>query len=244
MFESNLLSHHVIADAREHCYLIVRMCWQWTYRVPRVLDAWMTLIADPPKQSSGLLISSFNSREFCFGEIADEGDGLVERRPARADVIHRHILVSDRHAAEQDGLVRRRHGLRDSLANLRPRRLRAPVQSLGAQQQHHRFEIAVDNSAPAVVIYSGGDHLEGVFVFEIIDGQITNLYAMRNPDQLAGISIPRAISISLPWGAPCASQATWRTREAPPATARPPISSRHLFVLRCRPEVLGSPLWP
>ena len=27
-----------------------------------------------------------------------------------------------------------------------------------------------------------------------IDGQITNLYAMRNPDKLTGITIPRAIS--------------------------------------------------
>jgi RNA polymerase sigma-70 factor (ECF subfamily) len=56
-----------------------------------------------------------------------------------------------------------------------------------------RFETAVYNSAPAVVVYSD-DNLEGVFVFEVIDDQITNLYAMRNPDKLAGITIPRAIS--------------------------------------------------
>jgi RNA polymerase sigma-70 factor (ECF subfamily) len=31
-------------------------------------------------------------------------------------------------------------------------------------------------------------------VFEILDGKITNLYAMRNPDKLAGITIPRTIS--------------------------------------------------
>ena len=54
-----------------------------------------------------------------------------------------------------------------------------------------RFETAVYNSAPAVVVYSG-DQLEGVFLVEIIDGKITNLYAMRNPDKLAGITIPRA----------------------------------------------------
>jgi hypothetical protein len=30
--------------------------------------------------------------------------------------------------------------------------------------------------------------------FEIIDDVITNLYAMRNPDKLTGITIPRAIS--------------------------------------------------
>jgi RNA polymerase sigma-70 factor, ECF subfamily len=56
-----------------------------------------------------------------------------------------------------------------------------------------RFETAVYNSAPAVVVYSD-DHLEGVFVFEVIDDKITNLYAMRNPDKLAGITIPRTIS--------------------------------------------------
>ena len=49
------------------------------------------------------------------------------------------------------------------------------------------------NSAPAVVVYTG-DHLEGVFLFEIIDGKITNFYAMRNPDKLTGITTPRAIS--------------------------------------------------
>ena len=57
-----------------------------------------------------------------------------------------------------------------------------------------RFEMAIYNSAPAMVVYSDGDHLEGLFVFEIIDDKITNLYAMRNPDKLAGITIPRTIS--------------------------------------------------
>jgi RNA polymerase sigma-70 factor (ECF subfamily) len=56
-----------------------------------------------------------------------------------------------------------------------------------------RVETAVYNSAPAVVVYTG-DHLEGVFLVEIVDGKITNLYAMRNPDKLAGIAIPRAIT--------------------------------------------------
>jgi RNA polymerase sigma-70 factor, ECF subfamily len=56
-----------------------------------------------------------------------------------------------------------------------------------------RFETAVYNSAPAIVVYSG-DHLEGVFLIEITDGKITHFYAMRNPDKLAGITIPRAIT--------------------------------------------------
>jgi RNA polymerase sigma-70 factor (ECF subfamily) len=61
------------------------------------------------------------------------------------------------------------------------------------EMQEIRFETAVYNSAPAVVVYTG-EHLEGVFVFEVIDDKITNLYAMRNPDKLAGITIPRTIS--------------------------------------------------
>ena len=56
-----------------------------------------------------------------------------------------------------------------------------------------RIETAVYNSAPAVVVYRG-DHLEGVFLVEIIDGKITNFYAMRNPDKLVGITIPREIT--------------------------------------------------
>jgi RNA polymerase sigma-70 factor (ECF subfamily) len=63
-----------------------------------------------------------------------------------------------------------------------------------SKRMNLRFEKASYNSAPAIVVYSDGDHLEGVFVFEIIDGQITNLYAMRNPDKLAGVTIPRTIS--------------------------------------------------
>jgi RNA polymerase sigma-70 factor (ECF subfamily) len=58
-----------------------------------------------------------------------------------------------------------------------------------------RFEKAVYSGAPAMVVYDG-DHLEGVFVFEVIDDVITNLYAIRNPDKLAGITIPREISRS------------------------------------------------
>jgi RNA polymerase sigma-70 factor, ECF subfamily len=56
-----------------------------------------------------------------------------------------------------------------------------------------RVETAVYNSAPAMVVYSG-DQLEGVFLVEIIDGKITHLYAIRNPDKLVGIAIPRTIS--------------------------------------------------
>jgi RNA polymerase sigma-70 factor (ECF subfamily) len=56
-----------------------------------------------------------------------------------------------------------------------------------------RFETAVYNSAPGFIVYNG-DQLEGVFLVEIIDGKITNFYAMRNPDKLAAIAVPRTIS--------------------------------------------------
>jgi RNA polymerase sigma-70 factor (ECF subfamily) len=56
-----------------------------------------------------------------------------------------------------------------------------------------RFDSAVYNGAPATVIYAG-DHIESVFVFEVVDDKITNLYAMRNPDKLIGIRTPRTIS--------------------------------------------------
>jgi RNA polymerase sigma-70 factor (ECF subfamily) len=64
---------------------------------------------------------------------------------------------------------------------------------LGQKLPDVRIETAVYNSAPAVVVYSG-DHLEGVFLVEVIDGKITHFYVMRNPDKLAGISIPRSIT--------------------------------------------------
>jgi len=49
------------------------------------------------------------------------------------------------------------------------------------------------NNAPAMVVHRG-DVLEGVFLIEIGDQQITNFYAMRNPDKLAGVLQPRAIT--------------------------------------------------
>ena len=64
---------------------------------------------------------------------------------------------------------------------------------LGQKLPDVRIQTAVYNSAPAVIVYSA-DHLEGVFLIEVIDGKITHFYAMRNPDKLAGITIPRTIS--------------------------------------------------
>jgi RNA polymerase sigma-70 factor (ECF subfamily) len=55
-----------------------------------------------------------------------------------------------------------------------------------------RIEMANCNNSPAMVVYSG-DTLEGVFLVEVVDRKITNFYAMRNPDKLSGIAVPRAI---------------------------------------------------
>jgi RNA polymerase sigma-70 factor, ECF subfamily len=63
----------------------------------------------------------------------------------------------------------------------------------GQRMPDMRFEIVNCNNAPAVVVYTG-DHLEGVFLVEIIDGKITQFYAMRNPDKLTAIAVPREIT--------------------------------------------------
>ncbi|MDR3659097.1 MAG: RNA polymerase sigma-70 factor [Mycobacterium sp.] len=66
------------------------------------------------------------------------------------------------------------------------------IMNAGLKLPDVRFETAVYNSAPAVVIYSG-EKLEGVFLVEITDGQVTHLYAMRNPDKLTGVLVAREI---------------------------------------------------
>lgn len=55
------------------------------------------------------------------------------------------------------------------------------------------FERIMCNGEPAVMIRSDAG-MEGVFTIEVIDGKITHFYAMRNPDKLTGIGIPRVIS--------------------------------------------------
>ncbi|MFZ0835247.1 MAG: RNA polymerase sigma-70 factor [Mycobacterium sp.] len=66
------------------------------------------------------------------------------------------------------------------------------IMRLGKRIPDVRVETTICNSAPAVVIYSG-DRLEGIFMVEVVDGKITNFYAMRNPDKLAA-AVPREIS--------------------------------------------------
>ncbi|MEV4238302.1 MULTISPECIES: RNA polymerase sigma factor SigJ [unclassified Nocardia] len=49
------------------------------------------------------------------------------------------------------------------------------------------------NHTPAMAVYRD-DYLEGVFLMEIVDGKITNFYAIRNPDKLVTVAVPRRIS--------------------------------------------------
>ena len=63
----------------------------------------------------------------------------------------------------------------------------------GLQLPDVRAEMVICNAAPAVLIYAAGN-LEGVFTVEIVDGKITNFYAMRNPDKLAAATTVRHIS--------------------------------------------------
>jgi RNA polymerase sigma-70 factor (ECF subfamily) len=56
-----------------------------------------------------------------------------------------------------------------------------------------RVEPAMYNNAPALKLYLG-DSFEGIITVEITDGKISHFYAMRNPDKLTGVDIPREIS--------------------------------------------------
>jgi RNA polymerase sigma-70 factor (ECF subfamily) len=63
----------------------------------------------------------------------------------------------------------------------------------GAPLPDVRLEMAICNSAPALVVYSG-DRVDVVVTVEVIDGLITGLYAVRNPDKLATVTTSREIS--------------------------------------------------
>jgi RNA polymerase sigma-70 factor (ECF subfamily) len=64
---------------------------------------------------------------------------------------------------------------------------------LAAKMPDVTVTTVICNSAPALVVYSG-ERLEGVFSMELIDGKVANFYAIRNPDKLAAIEIPREIT--------------------------------------------------
>jgi len=65
--------------------------------------------------------------------------------------------------------------------------------SKGMRVPDARVELVTCNAAPAIAIYVA-DYLEGVFTVEIVDGKITNFYAMRNPDKLVAAATVRQIS--------------------------------------------------
>jgi RNA polymerase sigma-70 factor, ECF subfamily len=55
-----------------------------------------------------------------------------------------------------------------------------------------RVQMATCNSAPAFMVYSG-DRLDLVITVETVDDKISKFYAIRNPDKLTAIAIPRSI---------------------------------------------------
>jgi RNA polymerase sigma-70 factor (ECF subfamily) len=59
--------------------------------------------------------------------------------------------------------------------------------------QDGRVEPAVYNNTPALVTYLG-DELAGVILVEYTDDKISNFYAMRNPEKLGNVLVPRQIS--------------------------------------------------
>ncbi|UXA17148.1 RNA polymerase sigma factor SigJ [Mycobacterium sp. SMC-4] len=56
-----------------------------------------------------------------------------------------------------------------------------------------RIELTTCNFAPAIAIHRGPT-FEGLVLIEVAEGQITNFYAVRNPDKLAAFAVRRTIS--------------------------------------------------
>ncbi|MEU8899167.1 RNA polymerase sigma factor SigJ [Nocardia sp. NPDC048505] len=56
-----------------------------------------------------------------------------------------------------------------------------------------RVETVTCNQGPALAIYRG-EHLEAVCVIEASEGMVTSCYAIRNPDKLAALRVPRSIT--------------------------------------------------
>ncbi|AKS31512.1 RNA polymerase sigma factor SigJ [Mycolicibacterium goodii] len=56
-----------------------------------------------------------------------------------------------------------------------------------------RFEIVTANGAPAIAVRAD-DHLVALVTLEISAGRITRLYAIANPEKLAAVDAPRAVT--------------------------------------------------
>lgn len=63
----------------------------------------------------------------------------------------------------------------------------------GGRMPGMRIQMVNCNNGPAMVAHIG-DRPEGVLLIEIIDGKITNFYAVRNPDKLVAMTVRRKIS--------------------------------------------------
>ncbi|MBV9091449.1 MAG: RNA polymerase sigma-70 factor [Mycobacteriaceae bacterium] len=74
------------------------------------------------------------------------------------------------------------------------RKVAAAVVGLGRKGvPDMRIDLATYNGAPAAVVYSG-QNVDLVITADITDGLISALYAIRNPEKLATVAIPREIS--------------------------------------------------
>jgi len=74
------------------------------------------------------------------------------------------------------------------------RKVAAAVAGLGRKGvPDMRIELATYNGAPAAVVYSG-ENVDIVITAEFADGLIAALYAIRNPEKLATVAIPREIT--------------------------------------------------
>ncbi|MFD4181634.1 RNA polymerase sigma-70 factor [Rhodococcus sp. NPDC058514] len=56
-----------------------------------------------------------------------------------------------------------------------------------------RFEVAMFNSLPSALIYSG-DRLDTVAMFEVTDGLVSAVYLVRNPDKLASAELAKVLA--------------------------------------------------
>ncbi|MCH5641569.1 MULTISPECIES: RNA polymerase sigma factor SigJ [unclassified Gordonia (in: high G+C Gram-positive bacteria)] len=71
-------------------------------------------------------------------------------------------------------------------------RLLVGMSRVGAQHDLDTDLVAV-NGLPGLVVHLDGE-LAGVFWFHVVDGRIEEIYAMRNPDKLAGLAHRREIA--------------------------------------------------
>lgn len=72
-------------------------------------------------------------------------------------------------------------------------KLMAGFARVGTRFDDLRVEPAIFNSLPGMTIHFDGQ-LQGVFILQVVDGAIENIYAMRNPEKLSGIRTRRRIA--------------------------------------------------